>query len=100
MPFVKGDPNINRNGRPKGISITEMVRKKLGEVSDEKDRATYGDKIVEAILKKATKENDVQMLKAVWAYMDGQPKQEIKQSIEVMVDKDTTDEELDKLING
>lgn len=27
MPFVKGDPNINRAGRPKGETMKEFARK-------------------------------------------------------------------------
>ena len=75
MTFTKNDPNINRNGRPKGISITEMVRAKLAEVDPtNKDRKTYGSQVVEAILKRAMKDNDVPMIKAIWSYMDGLPK--------------------------
>ena len=35
MPFVKGDPNINRKGRPIGPSLKEWVRNKLLSMTDE-----------------------------------------------------------------
>lgn len=74
MPFTKGDPNINRKGRPKGISITEMVRQALEEV-EEKTGKTWKDLIIKRILLKATSDGDVQMLKTIWQYIDGMPQQ-------------------------
>jgi len=65
----------NPKGRPKGISITEMVRTKLKDKPEGMDKATYGDMVVQSILKKALKDNDVKMLRTIWAYMDGMPKQ-------------------------
>lgn len=77
MPFTKGDPNINRNGRPKGISITEMVKEALEKVDLKDDeKRTRADMVVQKIYDKAVVEGDTAMLKAIWAYIDGQPKQE------------------------
>lgn len=73
----------NYKGRPKGISITEMVKKKLKECCDEKSKKTYGDKIIESIFNNAVDKKDVQMLKSIWSYIDGAPKQHIESSIEI-----------------
>ena len=72
--FDKNPQNINRDGRPKGISITEMVRTALEEV-EPKTGKQWKDLIIKRILLKATNEGDTQMLKAIWAYIDGMPKQ-------------------------
>jgi len=77
MPFTKGDPNINRKGRidgGDGFSITKMVRDELAKV-EPKTQKTWGELVIKRILLKATSEGDVQMLKAIWAYMDGMPVQ-------------------------
>ena len=38
MPFTKGDPNINRNGRPKGSRnhVTKMIEEQFGNVLENK----------------------------------------------------------------
>lgn len=77
--FNKHPENINRNGRPKGLSITEMVRKEL-EAVPEGQKETYGILLVKRILHKAIVEGDAQMQKAVWAYMDGLPKETVEHS--------------------
>ena len=64
--FHTNPENINRKGRPKGISITEMVKKELEKVPEE-GKETYGKLVVKRILNKAITEGDVQMLKALWA---------------------------------
>ena len=53
MPFSKGDPNINRAGRPKkGQSIKELLRDRIDVV--EQDGTTRAQKIVEILSTKAT----------------------------------------------
>ena len=77
MPFKKGDPNINRNGRPKGtygLSITRLVREALEEV-EPKSGQKWSDLIIKRILLKAVNDGDQAMLKAIWNYIDGMPKQ-------------------------
>jgi len=70
-----GPGNVaNPNGRPKGISITEMVREALEEV-EPKTEKPWKDLIVKRILIKAVNEGDQQMIKAIWNYIDGMPKQ-------------------------
>jgi len=65
----------NPFGRPKGsISITAEIKKKLAEVP-EGERKSYLDLIILKILKKAIIEENENMLKTIWSYMDGTPKQ-------------------------
>jgi hypothetical protein len=97
--FNKHPENINRNGRPKGLSITEMVRNTLNEVPEEQ-KETYAVLFVKRILHKAIVEGDVQMQKAIWAYMDGLPKETVEhsgqihltyeQALELLEEKDDT----------
>jgi hypothetical protein len=35
VPFVKGDPRINRAGRPKGMTLKERLKEKLSAMNDE-----------------------------------------------------------------
>ena len=44
VPFVKGDPRINRAGRPKGKTLKEFAREMLMSLSDE-DKIKYLKKI-------------------------------------------------------
>lgn len=75
MPFKKNDPNINRKGRPKGsLSITSLIKKKLEEIP-EGGKRSYAETLILRILNKAIKDGDVQMLKLIWNYVDGFPKQ-------------------------
>ena len=60
MPFVKGDPNINRNGRPKLSKINELCKAleaegaKLGKDfwQEVAKKAFTNDKIMLAVMKK------------------------------------------------
>lgn len=87
--FKKGESG-NPNGRPKGaFSITNLIKEKLEECPNNKDKKTYADLIVQKILSKATKEGDTRMIEKVWAYMDGLPKEtkELSGSISLNFDK-------------
>ena len=81
MPFKKGDPNINRNGRPKGTfgSLTSLLKDKLEEVPEGKKEA-YKDLFVKTLLHKALIEKDLQSMKMIMNYVDGLPKQDISLS--------------------
>jgi len=74
--FHTNPERINRKGRPKGISITEMVKAALEEI-EPKTGEQWKDLIIKRILFKATVEGDTVMLKAIWSYIDGMPKQNI-----------------------
>ena len=64
----------NPGGRKPGVSITAMVRRELDKV-EPKTQKKWGELVLRRILLKATNEGDTQMLKAIWAYIDGMPKQ-------------------------
>ena len=71
----------NPNGRPKGsYSIVEMIKKKLQEMPEGKDK-TYGEYFVEQIMKKAVIEGDVTMMKDLTDRIDGKPRQQIDSDI-------------------
>lgn len=86
MPFVKDDPNINRNGRPKGTfgSLTALLKSKLEEVPDG-EKETYKEKFIKSLLHKALVENDLQAQKLIINYVDGLPKQSIDLGGEIKI---------------
>jgi hypothetical protein len=71
--FVEGNPG---GGRPKGsgISITTAIKNKLEEVP-EGQKATYLELLISRIMKQAIQDGDQQMIKNIWNYVDGMPKQ-------------------------
>ncbi len=72
-----GNPTGEGAGRPKGsISITEQIKKKLEEIPPN-EKKTYLEALVLKILKKAMVDEDQQMIKTIWNYVDGMPKQNI-----------------------
>lgn len=90
-PFKKGDPRINREGRPKGsgISITTEIKKKLAEIPDGQ-KATYLELLINRIFKQAIQDGDQQMIKNIWNYVDGLPevKGQIDSNVIVRIDQE------------
>lgn len=73
--FVKGDPRINLNGRPKGsVSIVEGIRQKLEEI-DPKSKKTWLDTFLTTLFDKAAKEGNEQLMRDMINRIDGMPKQ-------------------------
>ena len=89
MPFKPGDPNINRDGRPKGaVSVVEALRRKLKEeIPDGVDKKTYLEALVENIIKKAIDESDVSMMRDIIDRVDGKPKQTIDNITDTSVEE-------------
>lgn len=75
MTFVKGDPNINREGRPPGSrNFTTKVREALEKIAEGKDY-TYEEAFIKSILKRAIVDGDAATQKLIWNYLDGMPLQ-------------------------
>jgi len=72
--FSDNPQNINRNGRPKGNTIRDLIILGLGEIDNNSGRR-YLDLLVEKILDVAIREGNFQMIKTVWNYVDGMPLQ-------------------------
>ena len=73
--FIEGNSG---GGRPKGsLSITEKIKKELEKCPEGEDKRTYLDLLVKEILDKAVKEGDQVMIKSIWNYIDGMPRQNI-----------------------
>jgi hypothetical protein len=74
MPFVPGDPNINREGRPKGsVSVVQAIKKKLEEIP-EGEKKTYLELLVNQVMEKGLA-GDVSMIKDIIDRVDGKPLQ-------------------------
>jgi len=88
-PFTKGDPRINKEGRPKGagISITTEIKRKLEEKPEGQDKATYLQLLIKRILKKAVIDGDTTTIKQIWNYIDGMPKQAIEHSGQININR-------------
>jgi len=67
--FDTNPQNINKAGRPKRKTLTELIHKKLDETPD------GWDKLATMVLVKIFKESDRDILKTLWAHTDGMPKQ-------------------------
>lgn len=72
--IISGTPNPH--GRPKGagISITTEIKRKLQEIP-EGQKKTYLQILIDRILKQAIVDGDDTMIKNIWNYIDGMPKQ-------------------------
>ena len=83
MTFIKGDPRINREGRPKGsYSVVEMIKRKLDEIPEGKDK-TYGELFVSKIMEKISVDGDVSMMRDIIDRFDGKPKQNVDMKVEL-----------------
>ena len=78
MPFKKGDPNINRKGKPPGTySMIAILKRKLAQTIKEKGKEA-GEELVEVWLNKAQNEKGFEALKEIVHYTDGMPPQTIQ----------------------
>ncbi len=76
--FVEGNPG---GGRPKGsgVSITTEIKKKLEKIPTGQKK-TYLELLINRIFKQAIQDGDQQMIKNIWNYVDGMPKQSLEHS--------------------
>ena len=72
-PFKKGDPRINRDGRPKLPDISEALEKVLNE---EEDGMTALDAVLKALRNKA-KKGDVRAIQELLDRAYGKSKQSV-----------------------
>jgi len=79
---VSGNPG----GRPEGVSIVALLKRKLREKPNDTDDKTWLEQSVDVILKKAITEEDEKMLRDMIDRVDGKP----KQSLDVEGQIDTT----------
>lgn len=82
MPFEKGDKNINRNGRPKGVvSIVKSLKYRLQQIAPAEIGGdgikTYRQLMIDTIFNKAILEKDTILLRDIIDRVDGKPKQNI-----------------------
>jgi len=68
--FAKG--NLGGPGRPKGLSITALVKAELDK-APEGEESTYAELLIRQLLKKAIVEGDSSTQKLIWNYIDGLP---------------------------
>ena len=69
----------NPNGRPPGsVSLLGILKAKLEECPENFDKKTYAQLIIERMLSNAIKEGNDQMIKLIWAYIEGMPKQSLE----------------------
>jgi hypothetical protein len=75
-PFEKGDPRINRKGRPKkGSALTDILSTKLDE--ENKSGALRREVIAEKLLKLA-EGGDLAAVKYVFDRIDGRPRESVE----------------------
>lgn len=82
-PFVKGDPRINRKGRPKvGMTLAEKVRDAMNEEVKEGTKYTKLDQMIDDALHQA-RLGKFQYLEALWARGFGK----VPDQVHMLVDK-------------
>lgn len=72
MPFQKGDPRINREGRPKKIPNLDVL---LAELLDDEDQSA---KLILAALIEKAKEGDVRAAQVILDRAYGKPKEQLE----------------------
>ena len=94
--FIKGNPGGpgNKGGN---VSITTRIKQELQKCPEGEDKRTYLELLVRRILKKAIVEGDQIMIKSIWNYIDGMPKQALDLEGELVFKKELSNEEKELL---
>jgi hypothetical protein len=72
VPGVSGNPA----GKPKdAFSITALVKAELEKLAPGVDKKTHAQRFIDTLFRKAIDDGDVQLIKSIWAYIDGMPKE-------------------------
>lgn len=81
-PFQKGVSG-NPKGRPKSITVSEALRRVLGEMMPNEPESTYADAIARVLCEEAAKGN-VAAAREIADRTEGKPKQAIDVDLSVM----------------
>jgi hypothetical protein len=85
MPFKKGDPNINRNGRPfKGASFPDVLSRILDEEIESKDGMDKKEALCRKLVKMAF-DGESWAFNALMDRVDGKPTQKVEAEIQAEI---------------
>ena len=75
--FEKGDPRINRKGRPKkGKSLTELLAKALKQ--ERADGEKNKEVLAETLIRLAIEERNMAAIRYIYDRVDGKPKETVE----------------------
>ena len=76
--WVKGVSG-NPKGAPKGqrLSLVGLLRKKLEDVPEGQDQISFAQAVIEVLVKKAIKDEDIQAIRDIVNRIDGMPKESV-----------------------
>ena len=95
--FVKGVSGNPKGKLPGTVSITTEIKRKLAEVP-KGQRMSYLDVLVKGIIAKAVAEGDERMIKLIWNYVDGMPRQTHEVEGEIKTKLELDDKQFKQLI--
>jgi hypothetical protein len=84
-PFKKGQSG-NPSGRPKGLSITRLVREELQKPANPETKTTKAEMLAAMIVNLA-QAGDRVLIPLVWRYVDGEPKDTAEKAIRELAAK-------------
>lgn len=82
--LLPGNTANPAGGKKGSFSLLPLLKKQLQECPEGKDKKSYAILIIEKMISNAVEKGDVNMLKLIWNYIEGMP----KQSFEVGGDKE------------